>query len=89
MPRARRYGHLSCVIVHPRRDLNSASGGFVSWPRMTRLPILLACLLLALFAAVAAATTSEPASSPPAATAEATPEPAPAASSTSGRSRRT
>jgi peptidylprolyl isomerase len=47
---------------------------FVSWPRMSRLPILLACLLLAVFAASCGDDEEEAAA--PAETPTATPEPA-------------
>jgi peptidylprolyl isomerase len=47
---------------------------FVSWPRMSRLPIVLACLLLALF--VASCGDDEQEASAPQETATATPEPA-------------
>jgi peptidylprolyl isomerase len=55
-------------------NLVGQAAHFVSWPAMSRLPILLACLLLALFAASCGDDEQE--ASTPQETATATPEPA-------------
>ena len=90
MARARRNGHFLRIVRDTAvLEPGSLQAHFVSWARMSRLPILLACLLLAVFAAACGDDEEEASAPQETATATATPEPTAGEVDSARRSART